>query len=167
MTDAGRRIAGRLDDHLDIWVLDQAHRVVGDVRLAGLDRIAERRGVDLLSTPLHTKQALLGPGDIEIREADQMHARRDPALREVHGAEFAGAHLANPHRLTARSALFEHERKVHRTRPRVRFELGCGSSGKIGPSRLRIRCSSNNHTIGGWARTCPGLTLPVSPSGSA
>lgn len=111
--DAGGGIAGRLDDDVDVGILDQRHRVVGDVRRARLESIAKRLRLRLFGGPAHFGHALARAIGIEIGEADEVHAGGEACLCEVHGAEFAGADLADAHGFALRGALLEHVRQIH------------------------------------------------------
>jgi hypothetical protein len=89
--DAGARVAGRLDDHLDRRMGDQRRCIIADMRCAGLGRLVERSRIMGLRRPASSRKLAAGPRHVEIGDADQMHAVGHPHLRQEHGAEFAGA----------------------------------------------------------------------------
>jgi hypothetical protein len=55
--------------------------------------------------------------NVEISDPNEMHAARQPGLRNEHSAELAGADQADPDRAAAGYPLLEHGRKVHAVLP--------------------------------------------------
>ena len=112
--DAGLGIAGRLDDHLDAGMRDQAFGVVGDVGPAALMGVVERRRRERRVVPAGGLELALRPRNREIGKAYEMHAARAPDLGEEHGAELAGADQPDRHRPAGSLAREQHGVKVHR-----------------------------------------------------
>ena len=110
VADADGGVARHFDDDFDLGAVDQRHGVVGNVGFTGFQGIGERGCVDLFLWPLHALQPVAGAGGHQIGEADEMHARRHPALSEEHGAEFTGTDLADAHGLVLRLAVAQHGR---------------------------------------------------------
>ena len=96
--DGGERVmntgaghAGRLDNDLDTRIGDHRLGIGGDESGAALVRVIKRgRGVKL-GRPAGRLQLTARAGDVEVGDADDMRARGQPRLRQIHGAEFTGA----------------------------------------------------------------------------
>jgi hypothetical protein len=106
--DAGFGDAGRLDDHLDAGMRKHRFGVGGDMRRTRLQRIAKRRGGELLGGPARRRELATRTSDIEIGHRNDMQTFREPRLREKHRAELARADLADGDGL-ARGFAFEKE----------------------------------------------------------
>src|SRR5205814_4450881 len=90
-----RRIAGRVDDDVDLGRRDERTRIVGDVSGTGAPGFGERPRGEALRTPAGACQCGAGAIGREVGDADDVDARRVLRLREVHRAEFAGADQAD------------------------------------------------------------------------
>ena len=108
VSDAGLRHAGRLDDHFDLRTRDQRIGIVGDARRAALERVIERCRRILRERPSGGLELIPRARNVEVGDADDMHALRQPRLREKHGAELAGTDQADGHR-PARGLPFEQQ----------------------------------------------------------
>ena len=101
--DAGRRVACRLHDHIDVIGAHYIQRIVG-----------ERRAGGKFVAPTHG--AARGPRSVRIEIRD--HAHLDPdrrgRLAEEHRAELAGADEPDPHRPGGGGTLAELIVDVHR-----------------------------------------------------
>ena len=84
------------------------HRVVGDAGFAAFQGFAKRSRRDLLLGPAHFGQPFAGARRHQIGEADEVHAGGEAHLREEHGAELAGADLADAHGPAGGGALCKH-----------------------------------------------------------
>ena len=117
MLGGSDRIAGRLDDDLDVGLADQGLPIVGEMRVAVAARVVEGgRGGDF-GLPAEPRQILPRARRREVGDADQMDARRGRDLRQVHRAELAGADQADAQRIARRGALQKHAMKVHERSP--------------------------------------------------
>ena len=67
MPNADRGITRDLDDDVDFRAGDEGHGIVGEMRAASLQRVAERPRIDLLGRPVHTDEALVCARGEEIR----------------------------------------------------------------------------------------------------
>jgi hypothetical protein len=85
MADAGQRIAGRLDHHLDVGL--------GDHRNAVLDEAGARNA---LLAPADVAAGGFRPLDVEVGDANDVDMRRGRHLREEHRAELARPDEADP-----------------------------------------------------------------------
>ena len=135
--------AGRFHDDLDPRIGNQRFRVVGDERRALLVRIGERAcGVSLIR-PARSFELAACTRDVEIGDADEMHAARQPGLRHEHGAELAGADQADGHRPPGSLAFQQFGMKVHarngNTGSAATQAPLTGSKGAIGRGRGRRR----------------------------
>ena len=87
--------------------------IVGDEGGAGLQRIAEgARGI-LRRVPSGRRQLAFRARNIEIGEANEMHARGSPNLREKHGAELAGSDQSDADRPPGGFALAQLGEEIH------------------------------------------------------
>ena len=85
---------------------------------ARLVRIVERFGRVSGIRPAGGLELAAGARHVEIGDARDMQAARQPRLRQEHGAELAGADHANGHRPAGRFALKQFGMEVHRRFPR-------------------------------------------------
>jgi hypothetical protein len=85
MADAGERIAGGLDDNLDVGL--------GDHRGTVLDEAGARNA---LIAPADVAAGGFRPLRVEIGDCRDVEMRRCRRLREEHRAELAGADEADP-----------------------------------------------------------------------
>ena len=111
--NAGAGHAGRLHDHFDARIGDQSLGAVGDHGRACLVRIVERFGGVSAIRPPGGLELAAGPRHVEIGDARDMHAARQPRLRQEHGAEFSGPDQADGDRPAGRLALDQLGMKVH------------------------------------------------------
>ena len=111
MPASGMPVASTID--LDAGERDQRLGVGGDVQAAPLQCVAERRRGEGLGRPAGARQLAASAPDIEIGDADDVHALRAPRLRQEHGAELAGADQADRHRPAGRFALEQQGMQVH------------------------------------------------------
>src|SRR3954452_11286710 len=109
--DRGDRIAGRLDDDVDLGMRHELAPVVAEVRRMVLERRLERRRRKHRRLPAHALEIGLGVGGCKVGDADEVDARRPRHLREVHGGELARAYQANAQRIFL--SLLEFGVKVH------------------------------------------------------
>ena len=86
---------------------------------ARLVRVVERFGGVCAVRPAGGLELAARPRHVEIGDARDMHAARQPRLRQEHGAEFAGADHADGDRLAGRFAFKQFGMKVHVTRSRI------------------------------------------------
>ena len=94
MDDAGRRAAGRLDDHLDIGIG------------AGLGARRDEPGAgDARRIPADRAAGVARPLGVEIGDHRDLDARHGRHLVEEHRAELAGADQPDPDRPSGRGAL--------------------------------------------------------------
>ena len=114
VTDAGFRHAGRLHDHLDVGKADQRFGVGRHVGAARLERIAQGRRREGLVLPAGGAKLPPGAINVEIGEADEMHAARAAHLGEEHGAELAGADQPDGHGAAGGLPLQQHGMQIHR-----------------------------------------------------
>ena len=92
---AGDRVAGGLEDDLDLRSRDESRRAVGDER--GAVRRPRRRCLRRSARagqPVRCERARRS--GVEVGDADDVDARRCWRLREVHRGELAGADHADP-----------------------------------------------------------------------
>ena len=113
VSDAGLGNAGCLNDDLDAGKRNERLGVGGDVQAPSLQCVAERRRGECFGGPAGARQLAARASDIEVGDADHMHALRAPRLREEHGAELAGADQADRHRPAGRCALQQLRVQVH------------------------------------------------------
>ena len=113
MADAGRRDAGRLDDHLDLGKGDQGLRIGGDMGASGLERFAERCRRDRLLVPAGVRSWLKRARNVEIGDGHDVQSARAPRLRQKHGAEFAGPDQPDGHRPAGGLAFKQHGMEIH------------------------------------------------------
>src|SRR6266545_7518776 len=141
MLHGSDRISRTFDDDLDLRMLDQRFPVVGKMRRPLCQRRIERGRAVLLGFPADALEIGLGSGRREIRDADEMHTRRLRHLREIHGAELAGADQADAKRFALCRALGELRVQVH-SRPALMIGStmrGCRAS--LANGRL-YRCAA-------------------------
>ena len=105
MPHAGDRVAGRLDDALDLVAGGERGDVVEDAGLAGLDRVAEARGAVALGRPADPGERCARLADVEIGDTHDVAARDALRLRQHHRAELAGADQADPNGTASRRPL--------------------------------------------------------------
>ena len=98
--NAGARHAGRLDDHLDARIGNQRFGTVGHHSRARLVRFVERFGDISAIRPAGGLELATGARRVEIRDACNMQALRQPRLRQKHGAKLAGPDHADGDRLS-------------------------------------------------------------------
>ena len=79
-----------------------------------LQRVAERRRGELLGRPAGGRELAARALDVEIGDRDDMHAARQPRLRQEHGAELAGADQADGDGLAGGFAFEQEGVEVHR-----------------------------------------------------
>ena len=115
MVDPDDRVAGRLDDHVDIRV-DQRTGVVQDRRGAGAQRLLEAGRV-LTLRPLGQAQRLTRPLDVQIGDPDDVNARRRVHVGEKHRAETSGTDHADTDRGSVRLAVAKRVMQVHTGSP--------------------------------------------------
>ena len=111
--DAGRGVAGGLDDEVDSGVPDDGERIVGDEGRAGLQGLAQGRGGELLLRPADAGEPLAGARRHQVGEACEVHARRQAHLGEEHGAELAGPDLADANGPIRGGELLQQARERH------------------------------------------------------
>src|SRR5262249_13761734 len=112
-TDAGAGIAGRLDDHLDGGMSDQAIGIINDDRRTLLERCVDRgRGI-LLFRPAAELELGAGPRRVQVRDADEMHAVGLAHLRQEHQAEFPGPDQTDGDRFAGGLAFQQHAMEIH------------------------------------------------------
>jgi hypothetical protein len=111
--DAGGRMARRVDDDLDFRRGNDGVRVIGDARRAAARGIAKRARRELLFRPADACKRCAGALGLEVRDRDDVNARRMPGLRKVHRAELAGADQRHAQRPRLRRASEEHSMEVH------------------------------------------------------
>ncbi len=116
--NAGTGHAGRLHDHLDARIGDQRLGAIGDRGGARLVRVGKRCCGILGVRPAGSLELRAGARHIEIGDSRDMHAARQPCLRQKHGAEFAGADHTDRDRFSGRLAFKKFGMKVHVTRSR-------------------------------------------------
>ena len=88
--DPGARVAGRLDHDIDIGKRDECNGVGAHECPRAARRVAQVGRRELRLAPSARAQLVARALDVEIGEADEMHARRAAHLREKHRAELAG-----------------------------------------------------------------------------
>src|SRR5262249_8065525 len=113
MTDARRRHAGCLADHLDLGEGDERFHVGGDMGTALLECIAERGGRIGGLIPAGTAQLAAGAADIEVSNRNNVHAAGRARLRQEHRTELTGTDHAYTHRPVCRLAPKQQSMKVH------------------------------------------------------
>jgi hypothetical protein len=113
MMDTGARHAGRLHDHLDAWIGNKRGGAVGDECAALLMRIVERLGGILAFRPAGGLELAARAAHVEVGDAGDMHAMRQPRLRQEHGAELAGTDDADGDRPPGGRAFKKLGIKVH------------------------------------------------------
>ncbi len=111
--DARAGNAGRLHDHLDARIGDQDLGVICDQSGARLVRVIERLGGVSAIRPARGLELAAGPRYVEIGDTRDMHAARQPRLRQEHGAEFSGPDHADRHRFAGGLALDQLGMKIH------------------------------------------------------
>jgi len=109
--DRRHRIAGRLDDDVDIRMRDERAPVVAEVRAVVLQRRVDRRRREHRGLPAHALEVRSGIRRRKIGNANQMDARCPRHLGEIHRGELAGANQAEAQRVLF--ALFELRVQVH------------------------------------------------------
>src|SRR4029077_19069980 len=102
MRDAGYRIAGRLDHHLDALVIDGVAAALGETR-------ARHAGL----VPADIAARRLGAFGIEIGDRRDLDAGDRGHLRQEHRAEFAGADQPDADRLAGLDTRHEHGLQIH------------------------------------------------------
>jgi hypothetical protein len=85
MADAGERVAGRLDHHLDVRIGDQCGAVLD-----------EAGAPDALVVPADGAAGGFRPRRVEVGDGHHVEVRRTRDLGEEHRAELAGADEADP-----------------------------------------------------------------------
>ena len=113
VTNAGLRNTGCLDDHLDLRQRNQRLGIGRHMGAARLECIAQRCRGRHLFVPAGAAKLALGARDVEIGDADDVHAARQPRLREKHGAELAGADQADRHRPASGLPFEQHGVEIH------------------------------------------------------
>jgi hypothetical protein len=126
MLDRRHRIAGRLDDDVDLGMRDERAPVVAEVRAVILERSVDRRRGEYGGLPADALEVRLRIRGREVSDADEMGARRLRHLREVHRGELARADQAQAQRILF--ALLQlcveiHKPLKNRDRQRFSFEL--------------------------------------------
>ena len=104
VADAGRRMAGRIDHHVEAVGADQRLAILGDAGPARRQRIHEARRGRRLGVPAGVGQRRLGAVGGEIGDAVEMHAGNMPDLRQEHRSELARADQADANGLACRLA---------------------------------------------------------------
>ena len=106
--DAGNRMAGRLDDALDLVAGGERACIVEHAGLAGLDGIAQACGAVALGGPADAGERGARLADVEIGDADDVETRNALGLGQHHRAELAGADQADSDRAAPGCPLLEH-----------------------------------------------------------
>ena len=123
VADAGRRVAGGVDHHVQARRRDQGAGVVADVGGAALQGGGERRGGALFPGPAGLGEGAPGPPHIEIGDGQHVQSRRGARLGQEHGAELAGADETGPDRASRLGAFGQHAVQVHDAFPMVSAAL--------------------------------------------
>ncbi len=113
--DAGFRIAGRLDDDVDVRERDQRLGVRREMSSPRLDGVGERGRRVRFRRPARRLELTARAVEIEIGEADEMQAGRHPRLGQKHRAELAGADQSDPDRPAGGLPLHQHGVEIHET----------------------------------------------------
>ena len=95
VADAGGRMAGAFDDHLDAGVGDQRCRIFGQERAAAGQRGIEAGRAILRRWPADPRQPVPRPRQGEVGDARHLQPGHALGAGEEHGAEFAGANQAD------------------------------------------------------------------------
>ncbi|MNN53938.1 hypothetical protein D3C81_1687260 [compost metagenome] len=119
VADAGRGLAGGVDDDVDVGAGDDGVGVVAEKDLAVLQRVIGAGGVQRAGRPAHAGQRGAGAGGRQIRHGHQPHPRGAGGLAHEHRAELSGAQQCNSQRLVVGFSLLEQTVQIH----------GAGSSG--------------------------------------
>ena len=114
MFHRGGRIPGAFHDDVDSRVRDQFLPVIAEMGGALRNGVVERRSGKLFGIPADALEVGPREGGRKIGDPGQMHARRLGYLREIHGAELAGADQPHAQRPAFGLALLQLAKQIHR-----------------------------------------------------
>ena len=139
MADPGGGMAGGIDDHLNAGGGYHRHRVVGDMGLAGLQRLFDGARAELRLRPEGAFQRGARAVGRQIGDSGDLHPRSQPSLGQEHGAELAGADEPDRDRAAFGGAGLQHAVEVHDLSPYSAAVRRCASRQSSASSSIGVK----------------------------